>query len=177
MSGHRQFERNAPLETALRALAADDARAQAPDRVEAAVMAAWDAQRPAPRRPPRMRAHRLWMAAAAAALVMTAYVGWRSDPVKPGAGRANGRAVHGASPRDSVGARDGLVLLPDPAFDVRSAAIVRVRMSGDALRSLGVVLPGSRAAGLVDVEMLVGEDGVARSIRRATPVAASKKQE
>ena len=46
-------------------------------------------------------------------------------------------------------------------------SVMRVRMSRSALASLGFPILEPDAAGVVDVEVIVGEDGVAQSIRRA----------
>ena len=62
-------------------------------------------------------------------------------------------------------------------FDSSAANIVRVRMPRSALATLGLPMAEPDAAGAVDVEMLVGEDGVARTIRRATAVPANPEQE
>ena len=71
----------------------------------------------------------------------------------------------------------GFVLVADPAFDAAAATVVRLRMPRSTLVSLGVPIPDPDAAGEVDIELLVGEDGVARSIRRARAVARYETQE
>jgi len=48
--------------------------------------------------------------------------------------------------------------------------MIRVRMERRTFARLGVPIANPDGDGMVDVEMLVGEDGVARSIRRATAV-------
>jgi hypothetical protein len=148
------------LQQSLRALAQDEA--QVPAHVDAAVMAAWDASRPgqAP------AASRLWVpwAAACAAIVMTAVLlTWR--PANPG---ASSRTAGPAAPL----IQQELVLVPE--FDrAGPLMLMRVRMTRREFSRLGVPISNPNGDGLVDVEVLVGEDGVARSIRRAVPVAWS----
>ena len=63
-----------------------------------------------------------------------------------------------------------LVLVPE--FDrAGPLMLMRVRMTRREFSRLGVPISNPDGDGLVDVEVLVGEDGVARSIRRAVPVA------
>jgi hypothetical protein len=61
------------------------------------------------------------------------------------------------------------VLVPDAEMDA-PLTMMRVRMPRSAFSRLGVPIANPDGDGMVDVEMLVGEDGVARSIRRATAV-------
>jgi hypothetical protein len=68
------------------------------------------------------------------------------------------------------GSRPGLVLLADPILDTGAMSIVRVRVPRTALVTLGLPLVEPNEGGSVDLEMLVGEDGVARTIRRAVAV-------
>ena len=61
------------------------------------------------------------------------------------------------------------VLVPDVEMDA-PLTMMRVRMPRSAFSRLGVPIANPDGDGMVDVEVLVGEDGVARSIRRATAV-------
>ena len=61
------------------------------------------------------------------------------------------------------------VLVPDAEADA-PLTMMRVRMPRSAFSRLGVPIANPDGDGMVDVEVLVGEDGVARSIRRATAV-------
>jgi hypothetical protein len=65
----------------------------------------------------------------------------------------------------------GIVLISDPILDASAMSIVRVRVPRTALVPLGLQVVEPDDNGAVDLEMLVGEDGVARTIRRAVPVA------
>jgi hypothetical protein len=60
------------------------------------------------------------------------------------------------------------VIVPEPFADPDALHVVRVRMPRTTLATLGMLIDDPDARGLVDVEMLVGDDGVARSIRNAT---------
>jgi hypothetical protein len=155
------------LQESLRALAANDAtndaandEAQVPAHVDAAVMAAWDARRP--REAPM--ASRPWVpwAAACAAVVMTAVlVTWQTSNTA-----APSRIA--AAPAPLI--EQELVLVPE--FErAGPLMLMRVRMTRREFSRLGVAISNPDGDGLVDVEVLVGEDGVARSIRRAVPVA------
>jgi len=61
------------------------------------------------------------------------------------------------------------VLVPDAGMDA-PLTMMRVRMPRSAFSRLGVPIANPDGDGMVDVDVLVGEDGVARSIRRATAV-------
>jgi hypothetical protein len=63
------------------------------------------------------------------------------------------------------------VLVSDPILDASAMSIVRVRVPRTALATLGIPLVEPNVGGSVELEMLVGEDGVARTIRPVVPVA------
>jgi hypothetical protein len=64
----------------------------------------------------------------------------------------------------------GYVILPAPLVDPAALHVVRARMSRTALATLGMPIVDPNVDGLIEVEMLVGDDGVAQSIRYATLV-------
>jgi len=64
----------------------------------------------------------------------------------------------------------GYVIVPGPLVDPSALHVVRARMSRAALASLGMPIVDPNVDGVVEVEMLVGDDGVAQSIRHATLV-------
>ena len=201
------------LEQSLRELARDDAAAQVPARVDAVVMAAWDAaarhgsegtatgSRPwlvwagaafaaasivalivvprdqavevAPHRleslrerhPPTVAApEAVEPASEPIALRGTALEG-TAQPSRPA--RARQRAM--AAPLSPPPADTGYVLVPDAGTGAMPLTLMRVRMPRSAFSRL-VPIANPDGDGLVDVEVLVGEDGVARSIRRAAAV-------
>jgi hypothetical protein len=163
------------LEESLRALAADEVRV--PREVDAAVMAAWDefADGPAltlPRavvRPRRMirgdRASRwpVWVAACAAVVMGAVLLPWQTSRDDTG-----GRAAGASAPL----IQRELVLVPE-LEGTGPLALMRVRMTRREFSRLGVAISNPQGDGLVDVEVLVGEDGVARSIRRAVAVGST----
>lgn len=53
-----------------------------------------------------------------------------------------------------------------PVRDTEALQLVRLRLPREALQGLGVVLLEPDAAGVVDVDVLIGEDGLARDIRQ-----------
>ena len=61
------------------------------------------------------------------------------------------------------------VLVPDAGVEA-PLTMMRVRMSRSAFSRLGIPIANPDGDGMVDVDVLVGEDGVARSIRRASAV-------
>jgi hypothetical protein len=196
--------RHMNVEQSLRALAADDATAQVPQHVDAAVMAAWDENcREHHGRAPAARRKRVVLGIAmagafAASLVAAAVViTWRGGsearhtleniaPEKSVAPEVP-EVVAGATapprgveqpmapararrrPVASPAAGAAYILVPDAYMDA-PLMMMRVRMPRSAFSRLGVPIANPDGDGMVDVEMLVGEDGVARSIRRATAV-------
>ncbi len=215
------------LEQSLRELAQDDAAAQVPAHVDAAVMAAWDAavRDGRERAVPGRRARLAWIVAGVAAvgvLVIAASILTRAGSASasakaaadrsrapayvretPLAGSASRNPAYGtgesvgrvpteryvgriprSGPATAVRARTrpiapppidaGYVLVPGTMSDSASLTLMRVRMPRSAFSSLGVPIANPDADGLVDVEVLVGEDGVARSIRRAAAVGWSE---
>jgi hypothetical protein len=192
------------LERSLRALAAEDCHMQAPPHVHAAVMQTWDAVRPFARHRRLRRSRRAALlaagslaAAVSAVVVMSRAPSGpsRTEPVVsrvsekpplvtnvPPADRDTPVEARRARPRRPRSRREaapphygpGMVLVADPLLDASATSIVRVRLSRTALVTLGIPLVEPNDGGTVDLEILVGEDGVARTIRRALPVGVRK---
>jgi hypothetical protein len=59
-----------------------------------------------------------------------------------------------------------LTLTTDPALETETLQLVRVRMPRLALQAVGVVVSGPNAEGFVEVDVVVGEDGLPRDVRR-----------
>ncbi|HLG54429.1 MAG TPA: hypothetical protein VI485_03800 [Vicinamibacterales bacterium] len=149
------------------AFARQDAQTRAPVRIAGAVMQAWDA---ASRKPSRARA-RLWpfaIAAGVAAAALVTVVALR-DTVRPRPSAPLATAARTIAPV--------AILSADAPFDTEPLQIVRIRIPGSALPALGVSIVEPEAAGLVDVDLLVGEDGLPREIRRVRAARASALQE
>jgi hypothetical protein len=142
-----------PLETQLRALREAEARVTPPSHVEGAVLDAWDAAHSTRhgRRPFGRVWHSLAPAAAGVALVFTlALLG----------GRLRGL---GATPvEDSLAT---LFLVGEPILQGEPVRVVRMRVPASTLTTLGVRSLAGEFAQDVDVDVIVGEDGVARAIR------------
>jgi len=191
------FDRNG-LERLLSVLAAEDRELRAAPQVRTAVMRTWDLGRPSIRHGRWARGRFAMMLASgslAAALVVlvvmdrASSVPHRTEPVAARAVEqprvvANVSTVEHATPTNARGSRkarsrshtlvrhDQVLLLGiDPTLDGTTTSVVRVRVPRAALATLGLPVAQSDASGLIDLEMLVGEDGVARVIRRAVPVA------
>ena len=75
-----------------------------------------------------------------------------------------------ATPPAAVDRSFGYVIVPGPLVDPSALHVVRARMSRAALASLGMPIVDPNVDGVVEVEMLVGDDGVAQSIRHAALV-------
>jgi hypothetical protein len=72
---------------------------------------------------------------------------------------------------------DALVTLAvDPVQDTEQLALVHIRVTQDALMALGIATNEPGASGLVDVEVLVGGDGLPRDIRRMRTVLTDETQ-
>lgn len=54
----------------------------------------------------------------------------------------------------------------EPVRDGEALQLIRLRLSRDALQTLGIVLAEPGTAGSVDVDVLIGEDGLPRDIRK-----------
>ena len=150
------------LARSLQALAEIEADAQTPAHVEAAVMARWDGARAARTRSRAVRIVRT-ATTAAAGLTVVGILAWpdnRSEsPV------ADRRAQSGYTTVAVVG---GPLMAGEPI------RIVRMRVARSVLGDLGLpspaVLPRAGASEIdtIDIDVLVGEDGVARGVRVPT---------
>jgi hypothetical protein len=150
MTNHPDDERLGSMLRGLREAESGDA---APPHVEAAVMRAWDASHAAPG--PRHRLAAVSRFAALAAGVVLA-VG-----VAALAGRL--RSVTAEPPSPLADAPPTVVLVGEPILDGEHVRLVRMRMPASTLHALGVRSTAA-PAGDVDVDVVVGEDGVARAL-------------
>jgi hypothetical protein len=201
MNGRLRNSEMVDLVRSLRALADEDRHVQAPPHVHAAVMQTWDVVRPSAQHAGHGRRGRAAilaigsLAAALVAVVVMYRAPWepsRTQPVAarspeqqrvvltpPPADRDTSAEVHRQRPRrlrtrvETMAPRHGagMVFVADPILDASATKIVRVRVPRTALVGLGLPLVEPDDRGLVELEMLVGEDGVARTIRYAVPIA------
>jgi hypothetical protein len=146
--------RDTELAEVLAALRQAEADVDVPPRVEAALLAAWDAahaQRTA------SRSRRLWREAGAVAAGVTIAAGlWQL-----------GQQLERTTRRATERAEDGrtLLLVGEPILQGEPVRVVRMRVPASTLTSLGVRSADMDAAAHVDVDVIVGEDGVARAVR------------
>jgi hypothetical protein len=163
------------LERALRELAAEDRGVRVPDHVQAAVMDAWDAR--APRAVWRHRFRRSRWLGRIAAMAATAAALMATVALYEYGRRESSRSAPPTAPTEAPSRPQGIVLVADPVLDPSALTVVRVRVRRATLAHLGLTLADPDATGLVDLEVLVGEDGTARTIRRVVPVATADFQE
>jgi hypothetical protein len=169
---------NAALDERLQALKQSMEAMAAPDRVEAAVVAAFRRRdmRPVGRRWPR------WALAAAAAVIVVAGAARllnrepaRQAPAPPvavdqrEAPAAVASAVPAPPPRRAPqrqAVQSFIPLVPDLTWAPgESAQVMRVSMPRSALQSFGLPVDETRAFEVVRADIIVGQDMVARAIR------------
>jgi hypothetical protein len=146
--------RDTELAEVLEALRKAEADVDAPPRVEAALLAAWDA---AHAQGTARGARRLWREAGAVAAAVTIAVGlWQL-----------GQQLERTTRRETERAEDGrtLLLVGEPILQGEPVRVVRMRVPASTLTGLGVRSAEMNAAAHVDVDVIVGEDGVARAVR------------
>jgi hypothetical protein len=158
------------FDVAWRAFAEEDAQLEAPARVRHRVMAAWKASHQDHAPAPSTRRHIGHAAVALAAAALLIAVGLAAAYL--------GRTRHGATTPDTVATRphesDAEVplvrLTADAAYETESLQLVRLRMPRTNLEVFGVALLDPDASRLVDVDVVIGDDGLPRDIRRVRPV-------
>ena len=142
------------LADALDALRRAEACMETPPRVEAAVLAAWD----------KAHFHRtvsrprsLWRDAAAVAAAITIAIGLAQL----------GQQLQRATQRAPERYQDSrtLLIVGEPILQGEPVRMVRMRVPAATLTALGVRSVTGTPGEHVDVDVIVGEDGVARAIR------------
>jgi hypothetical protein len=152
------------LTQTLQALAEIEATIETPSRVEAAVMARWDASRRSGSKADLSRTSRFVRGAATAAgFTLVGALAWQRVASGPESAVATSPA-----PRADVAIRDGVryttvAVVGGPLQAEEPIRVVRMRVARSALSDLGVSSTGQ--AETVDIDVLVGEDGVARGVR------------
>jgi anti-sigma factor RsiW len=169
----------------LRAFAEDTSMAQAPARVEMRLRQEFRTQHVS-MRVRRTAAFAAWALATAAVLVgAVSWVNWRRNSssvvahhskssqgtANPAASNANGVASQQSDTADSEALMadnelSDFTLLPGslPA-DTMDAAILRVRMQRSSLGALGLPVNEERAGEWIQVDLLVGNDGLPQAVR------------
>ena len=143
------------LKDALRALRQEQRALGAPMEVEDRLMRAWDAHRAASR--PGGFGRGVLATAAAALLAVALGYWWTSSGREPSAALAVRPAVAAPWPSDETLTWLGA----DPA----SLQVVRIRFASAALARRGYAVSDPDGDGFVDVEMVVGTDGIAQTVR------------
>jgi hypothetical protein len=162
---------------AWRAFAKHDQETTAPGRLRQGVMGAWDSAAHAQREQAvaRFRSGRrmslVAMVAAVAAVIVAVGVTMREqnrdlDPRRTPAFVSSSPDTTSAAAPHRV---DSLRLIADPTFETESFEVVRLRLPGTSLEAIGVSLMGPEDS-LVDVDVVVGGDGLPRAIRSIRPV-------
>jgi hypothetical protein len=166
------------LVEAWRQFAQEDAAITAPPELERRVLNAWEALQHPPRRSHRPSPRSLFWPVGVVAAGLLLAVALRSDrattvPSAPTSDMASSvrREVGGGhrAPRP-LGAASVITFAVDPVLETETLQLVRVRMPRLALQAVGVVVSGSNAEGFVDVDVVVGEDGLPRDVRRVAPI-------
>jgi hypothetical protein len=154
------------FDAAWREFADDDARVKAPIRVRHAVMQAWDtAQQNSAQTRRRLNTWLAVTAVASVAVTIVAVVVWH-EPSRRG---LHETTVSVARVQEAVfdPTSGPLVrLIADPAFENEPLEIVRLRLPRTSLEAIGITLVEPEASSLVDVDVVVGSDGLPRAIQR-----------
>ena len=144
------------LDEQLSALGEAERRVETPARVETAVLAAFDERQTRVRHPRFRRPSVLAALALAAGIVLgvsSSVVYFQRTPQTP---------TLAAEP-----VSESVVLVVEPPGVQEPVRAVRIRVSRAALESLGIRTVASQGSDTVEVDVLVGEDGVARGVRLA----------
>ena len=152
------------LRDALRAMVEADAHLTAPPRVEQSLMKAWDTRTQGPSSA-RDGNRVVWTSLALAASCILAVGLWTRWA--PGHGAFTSSSGGRAEPTQAIAARtdtshDEMAWLDT---DQTSLQIVRLRVGVAILAAQGYALRDPTGDGTVEIEMIVGPEGAARSVR------------
>ena len=156
------------LARSLQMLAEIEAGSETPSRVETAVMARWDAMQKR-RVPSRTRRVVHVATAIAAGVAIFGVLAWQRNAtvrLKPDTTVGDG-VVSGFS-RTSSDHYTTVAVVGGPLMADEPIRVVRMRVARSVLGELGIPSPAQRGAApaaTVDIDVLVGEDGVARGVR------------
>lgn len=145
------------LRDALHALRQEQRSLEAPAEIERRVMRMWDNAHAATSRPRSGFDLRVLAMAAAVILAVSVGVWWGNGTREPAPVTSAQPAVTVPWPSDETLAWLGA----DPA----SLQVVRIRVDSTALAQHGYAVSDPDGDGLVDVEMIVGTDGIAQTVR------------
>jgi hypothetical protein len=166
------LERHAALANGLAAVSAEWRRLEAPPRLESRLASAFRGNHGLAFRP---RHSGIWVpiltwAAATAAIVALATFLVRERRPEPAQRRTPHRTVEMASyqaPDFSIYTQNGFIPLPTAAAadENEDFNLVRVELPRSSMIALGYVVPPERATEMVQADVMLGSDGVARAVR------------
>ena len=153
------------LTRSLQVLAEIEAASEASSHLEATVMARWDVERD-PRRRTRTRTRRMVRTATtvAAGITLVSALAWQRGTSDPVVEPATTETV----PLKPDTTYTTVAVVGGPLMADEPIRVVRMRVARSVLGELGVPSPAPRGASnaeTVDIDVLVGEDGVARGVR------------
>jgi hypothetical protein len=163
---------DATFTRAMKTLAEIESAAEPSSRVEAAVMAGWDASHHRLAGADRSRTRRFVRGAAttAAGITLAGVLMWQRGTHGPDGADNPSPPAAGVTVQDAGGGRFTTVaVVGGPLVAGEPIRVVRMRVARSALGELGI--PSAGQAETVDIEVLVGEDGVARGVR--VPISES----
>jgi hypothetical protein len=165
-----RMRRQQELTAGLRALAGTLDRLEAPPRVEARLVKAFRAQAGVSRAPVRTwRPVLTWAAAFAAVLAIGVLVVRERTPEAARPSNSNALILAGAdaSPAQFDPNEDGFLPLPGAAqlAPAEDMDMVRVELPRSAMMQVGIEVSPDRAGEIVRADVMVGADGLARSVR------------
>ena len=164
----KQSERSQErLAQSLQMLAEIEAGNETPSRVETVVMARWDAMQK--RRVPS-RTKRVVRVATAMAAGITIFgaLAWHNLTVRLKPDTTVGDDVVSGFSRTNSDQYTTVAVVGGPLMADEPIRVVRMRVARSVLGELGIPSPAQRGAApaaTVDIDVLVGEDGVARGVR------------
>lgn len=162
--------RDARLARVVQDLAEIEAAIETPSRVETAVMARWDASRRSGAKVNRSRTSRFVRGAATTAAGVTLVAGlvWQQGAYESTAVPSTAPVPAGVSQDDAAARYQTVAVVGGPLQANEPIRVVRMRVARSVLSELGIS-SAARADGVeantVDIDVLVGEDGVARGVR------------
>jgi len=160
--------RDATLARAVQALAEIEAAIETPSRVETAVMAHWDASRHQAKAD-RTRNSRFIRGAAttAAGVTLVAGLAWQQGAYESTVVRTSPAPQPGLANQDAAARYQTVAVVGGPLHAGEPIRVVRMRVARSVLGELGIssTRADSAEANSVDIDVLVGEDGVARGVR------------
>lgn len=154
---------HARLTRSLQMLAEIETASETSSRVETAIMARWDTEHD-PRRRARSTTRRIARVATtvAAGITIVGALAWQRT------GDQGAGPTPGATTTPNSRAYTTVAVVGGPLMADEPVRVVRMRVARSVLGELGVPSPAQRGAApaeTVDIDVLVGEDGVARGVR------------